>query len=201
VENADAEQDFAQTRGYAISGTANSGGTPLANVTIGLTGPAGILPSQSTASDGTYAFSGLPSGDYIVTPGLTGYAFSPAEQALKLNGADLTAQPFVGYSSAPTNASPVRLSRSSGTASPARIRLTFTGALTTTSATVPSHYFLTGSGTVVPVLSAAYAKTSDTVTLSVQLPTGRNSITVHWVGLFDTQGRPLDAGTTAVTPR
>ena len=52
---------------YSISGTVTTGtGSPLAGVSISLGGST-ASPTTRTASDGTYSFTGLASGSYVVT--------------------------------------------------------------------------------------------------------------------------------------
>jgi len=62
------------TTTYSISGTIS--GSVQSGVTVNLTGTSSA--STTTASDGTYSFPGLSAGSYRVTPGKTGYTFSPA---------------------------------------------------------------------------------------------------------------------------
>src|SRR5579871_1318128 len=64
---------------YSISGKVTCNGNPMSNVGI-KAGPAFAL----TASDGSYSISGLPMGNYTVTPSLAGYTFS-ASQQINLN--------------------------------------------------------------------------------------------------------------------
>lgn len=73
---------------YTISGTVTLAGgtTPLAGVSVKLTGiSAGTV---TTASDGTYSFTGLDNGTYTITPSLTGYTFTPA--TVSVNNAPVT---------------------------------------------------------------------------------------------------------------
>jgi hypothetical protein len=70
---------------HAISGTI----TPLPNgsgVTVNLTG----LASATTTTDalGKYTFAGLQDGSYTVTPGKTGFTFTPANKPVTLSGSD-----------------------------------------------------------------------------------------------------------------
>jgi uncharacterized repeat protein (TIGR01451 family) len=74
------------TSGYSISGTvspaANGSGT-----TIGLSGT-----SSSTViadSSGNYSFANLSNGPYMVNPSKTGFAFTPANQSVPVNGANI----------------------------------------------------------------------------------------------------------------
>ena len=68
----------------SISGSVTSGGSALAGVIMTLNGTA----QQNTTTDisGTYAFAVLLDGVYTVTPGKTGYGFSPAVSSLSIGG-------------------------------------------------------------------------------------------------------------------
>jgi hypothetical protein len=61
---------------YNISGQVTYNGNGLAGVTLSLS--EGESGSVTTGSGGTYSFSGLPGGaNYLVTPTLAGYSFTP----------------------------------------------------------------------------------------------------------------------------
>jgi predicted AAA+ superfamily ATPase len=68
-------------------------GAPLADVTVQLT-PGG--ESIVTGSDGTFAFSQLPSGRYTVKPLRADYTFSPTGRTVTLSGDDVTGLEFMG---------------------------------------------------------------------------------------------------------
>jgi len=71
---------------YGISGTI-SGST----ATVVLSGAG----SQSTTTSGSYTFSGLANGAYVVTPSKSGYTFSPASASVTVNGASVSGINFV----------------------------------------------------------------------------------------------------------
>ena len=52
--------------------------------------------TTTTDKRGNYSFSGLGKGSYMVTPGKTGYTFSPGNKAVTVKGADVTGQDFTG---------------------------------------------------------------------------------------------------------
>ena len=86
---------------HAISGTI----TPLPNgsgVTVNLTG----LASATTTTDasGNYMFAGLQDGSYTVTPGKTGFTFTPANKPVTLSGSDA---PLVNFTVQTATASSV----------------------------------------------------------------------------------------------
>ena len=54
-----------------------------------------ICSTSATAdSSGNYTFTGLANGAYTVTPSKTGYTFGPVNQAVTINGANLTGVNF-----------------------------------------------------------------------------------------------------------
>src|SRR5437879_11492757 len=76
---------------YKISGTI----TPAASgsgATVTLSGTS--TGAQTTDSSGNYAFTGLAPGNYAITPGKTGFTFSPTSQSVTLSDADVTAINF-----------------------------------------------------------------------------------------------------------
>jgi hypothetical protein len=76
---------------FSISGTISptTGGS---GATVVLSGAAGATTLAS--SSGSYGFNGLANGTYVITPTNTGYAFSPANQSVTVNGANLTGVNF-----------------------------------------------------------------------------------------------------------
>lgn len=86
---------IAQT--YSLSGTVRDSETnePVAGVLVSIA-PGFIA---TTGADGTYSFTGLPPGEYTLTPAKDGgidavYSFQPSSRTVTL-GADTTGQDFV----------------------------------------------------------------------------------------------------------
>ncbi len=80
---------------YSISGkVSTSGGSPIAGVTVTLSGAAPA--STSTSGNGTYTFAGLANGAYTITPSKNRYTFSPTSISLSISGANVTGQNFTG---------------------------------------------------------------------------------------------------------
>ncbi len=77
---------------YGISGAVS--GDVQQDVTINLTGAA--TASTITDASGNYIFSGLANGSYTVTPGKTGYTFSPISISSSVNNANVTGNNFTG---------------------------------------------------------------------------------------------------------
>ena len=71
---------------YSISGTVS--GAVASGVTVNLTGAK--TASTTTATGGTYTFSGLANGSYTVTPSLSGYSFTPGSTAVTISSANQT---------------------------------------------------------------------------------------------------------------
>src|SRR5271154_312042 len=59
---------------------------------VSLNGP--ITASTMGNSSGTYSFTGLPNGAYVVTPSLLGYTFAPSVQHVSINGSDVSGIDF-----------------------------------------------------------------------------------------------------------
>jgi Domain of unknown function (DUF4082)/Bacterial Ig domain/Carboxypeptidase regulatory-like domain len=88
VNGANATANFSSTAlTYTITGTISGAGG--ANATVNLTGAA--TATVTANSSGAYSFGGVVNGSYTVTPSKTGYTFTPASQAVTVNGANATA--------------------------------------------------------------------------------------------------------------
>ena len=75
--------------GYLLS----TAGPNLEGAQVALSGDADITDTSDAA--GFYSFSGLPEGDYTVTPSMAGYDFSPASRTYTQLGSDLRGENFV----------------------------------------------------------------------------------------------------------
>jgi len=78
---------------HSISGTITYNGSGLNNVTVTLSGAASR--STTTATDGTYSFTGLADGSYTITPSLSGYTFTPSFRNVTVFGGNVTGQDFI----------------------------------------------------------------------------------------------------------
>jgi hypothetical protein len=67
-----------------ISGVVRVGGMPLGNAAVGLSGSASAL--TSTAADGSYSFTGLASGSYLIHVMHPGHSMSPSGHWVDLPG-------------------------------------------------------------------------------------------------------------------
>ncbi len=76
----------------SIAGTISPAGTGGSNATLTLTGPANATVNAD--ANGNYAFTGLASGTYTVTPGNSGFSFSPATQTVTVNTTAVTGLNF-----------------------------------------------------------------------------------------------------------
>jgi hypothetical protein len=81
---------------YSISGTV-SGGVGPAVLTL-----SGATSATATASNGYFGFIGLANGNYIVTPSLAGYTFSPTSSSVTVNGASVSGLNFTATAVAAT---------------------------------------------------------------------------------------------------
>src|SRR5260370_34792304 len=73
---------------WSISGTI----TGTTGVTVALSGAA--TATTTTDASGAYSFAGLQNGTYTVTPTKTGFNFTPANQTVPVNGANVTGVTF-----------------------------------------------------------------------------------------------------------
>ena len=73
--------------GLEFSGTITQSGAPLAGVTVYLSW--GASKQAITGSDGKFSFTGLASGNYVVTPVKAGSAFEPKNFEVSLTRKDL----------------------------------------------------------------------------------------------------------------
>jgi hypothetical protein len=79
---------------WVISGTVMHRRSGLQNVTMTLSGDASM--TTSTGEDGTYSFTDLSNGTYIITPSKTGYKFWPKSRSITINDSDVSDQNFRG---------------------------------------------------------------------------------------------------------
>lgn len=90
-----ADQSGGNPQTYSISGSV----TPVSDgsgSTLTLSGAAtGSVTADAT---GNFSFTGLANGSYTVTPAKTGYSFSPASQAVAVNGANVSGISFIAQS-------------------------------------------------------------------------------------------------------
>ena len=112
---------------YSISGrvTLLGGTASVTDVTLALVGDPGdtISPNE----DGSFIFSDLPSGNYIVVPSLAGYIFAPANREYTPLQSDQTEQNFVGMYVPQTYSISGTVTLFGGTASVTDVLLELTG--------------------------------------------------------------------------
>jgi hypothetical protein len=85
---------FVSGSGFSIAGTVTNG----AGTTLALSG--GATGTATADSSGNYKFTGIANGNYTVTPSKSGFTFSPANQPVTVNGANVTAINFTATSTA-----------------------------------------------------------------------------------------------------
>ncbi len=149
---------------YSISGTISP--------TVGGSGATVTLSGAATASTtadvaGNYSFGGLANGAYAVTPGHTGYAFSPTSQSATVSGANVTGINFTATAN-PTFSISGTISPTAG-GSAATVILSGAASATTT-ANISGNYTFIGlaNGAYTPQVahSAALSWTASTSTVS-----------------------------------
>jgi hypothetical protein len=82
---------------YSISGTISGSGGNNATVTLSGAGSG----STTSNSSGTFTFTGRANGTYTVTPSKSGFAFTPANQNVTVNGANVTGVNFTSTALVP----------------------------------------------------------------------------------------------------
>jgi hypothetical protein len=110
-----AGQDFAGSHISIISGRVTQmttlGETVVAGVMMTLSGSG--LGSATTNGNGVYSFTGVPNGNYIITPSKSRYTFSPQNLTVTVNNADVAEVDFVAVPepppSGPINPPPAEL--------------------------------------------------------------------------------------------
>jgi hypothetical protein len=78
---------------YSISGIVTDGSKGLSGVTMTVIAGSALV-TVFTDSDGGYDFNGIPSGNYLLSPSLAGYTFTPASISVSVNGSNAVAQDF-----------------------------------------------------------------------------------------------------------
>ncbi len=156
---------------YSISGTVS--GATASGVTMNLTGAS--TATTTTATDGTYTFSGLANGSYTVTPSKSGYTFSPASTSVTISGANQTGKNFTASS---TITYSISGTVSGATASGVTMNLTGAATASTTTATDGTYSFsglANGTYTITPSKTGyTFSPASTSVTLSGASQTGKN---------------------------
>ncbi|MBU0607850.1 MAG: carboxypeptidase regulatory-like domain-containing protein [Armatimonadetes bacterium] len=76
---------------YALSGTITEAGEGLEGVQVACNGQ-----TATTDAQGRYTITGLPNGQYTVTPTLLNYHFQPPTRAAQVDGANVTGVDFEG---------------------------------------------------------------------------------------------------------
>jgi hypothetical protein len=160
VSGANKTANFSSVPTFTITGTISGGGGSGATVT--LTGAATATVTANTS--GVYTFTGVTNGSYTVTPTKTGFAYTPASQAVTVNGANATAN----FSSVPTFTITGTISGAGG--SGATVKLTGAATATVTANTSGVYTFTgvpNGSYTVTPTKTAfIFTPASQAVTVN-----------------------------------
>ena len=157
---------------WSISGTISPSAAG-SGATVTLSGAANATTTANAS--GNYTFTGIANGNYTVTPSISGYAFTPPNQAVTMSGANLTGVNFTGAATSWSI---------SGTISPSAAgsgaTVTLSGAANaTTTANASGNYTFTGLAngnyTVTPSISGyAFTPPNQAVTMSGANLTGVN---------------------------
>ena len=88
---------FFSSESFTISGNITSGGSPLAGVTVTLSGDGS--GAVTTDKDGNYSFDVDNYSSYTITPSLAGYTFRPINRGVIIAGLSGTGINFSGFGS------------------------------------------------------------------------------------------------------
>ncbi|HLH34946.1 MAG TPA: DUF4082 domain-containing protein [Alloacidobacterium sp.] len=133
---------FTSQQSYTISGTISGPGG--SGATVNLTG-ASTATTTANAS-GSYSFTGLSNGSYTVAVSKSGFVYTPASQAVTVNGASATAN----FSSAQTFTISGTISGAGGNGATVSLTGSSTATTTANASGVYSFTVVNGSYTVTP---------------------------------------------------
>jgi len=111
------------TTTWNMSG-AISPGTGGSGATVTLSGAASVTTVAD--ANGNYSFAGLANGSYTVTPNKAGYTFTPASQAVTINGANQTGVNFTAQAVVVSGIQLIQSNVKGNEATAASISATFT---------------------------------------------------------------------------
>jgi len=157
---------------FALSGSVSASG---AGATVSLTGAS----SATALADGSgmYAFVGLSTGTYVVTPALSGFSFSPASRTVNVNGSDVSSVNFVATAESAYSISGTISPAASGGAG-ATVTLSGAADVATTADAAGAYSFAglqPGSYTVTPSgAGATFSPTSQAVVITAATVGGVN---------------------------
>ncbi len=147
---------------YTISGVVS--GATTTGVTINLTGAS--TATTTTATDGSYSFTGLANGSYTVTPSKSLFTFNPTSLAVSVSGANVTGRNFTAIS----NPTGITYSISGTVSGASGVTINLSGDNTGSVVTGGTYTFsglVAGSYTVTPSLSGyTFSPTNRAITLS-----------------------------------
>jgi hypothetical protein len=177
------------TTTYSISGVVTSSGAGLQGVTMTLnTGD-----TATTDASGNYSFTSLVNGSYTLSPGKTGYIFSPTSSAQTVSGSNITGVAFTATANTAPTYSISGTVTSSGTALPG-VTMTLSGAGSATVTTDASGNYsfvglINGSYTVTPSMTSyTFLPANSAQTISNANITGINFTATAIVASADISG-------------
>jgi hypothetical protein len=172
---------------YSISGTITLNGAGLPGVAVAVSGDSS--GTTTTDASGSYSFSGLVNGTYIITPTLSGYVFTDTSKAVTVNGTNIEGADF----SATQNPSSTYIISGTVTKNPSGVlsgvTLTLRGTISgTVLSDTNGHYsfpgLVNGSYTVTPSIAGYYfVPTSLTISINET-----NKTSIDFVASIATSG-------------
>jgi hypothetical protein len=169
-------QNFTGAPTIVMGRITTSSGAATPGVSVTRTGSATAVQTNSA---GYFTFTNVPDGTCTITPGFSGYYFTPNARTITVNGADVLGQNFVGAVFVPYRITG-RIATSSGVGIP-NVSVTRSGSTTAVLTNNAGYYTLTGVAngtyTVTPSLSGnTFTPPNKTVVVNGADATGQNFI-------------------------
>ncbi|WP_446744406.1 DUF4082 domain-containing protein [Silvibacterium acidisoli] len=192
ISGANGTANFSSTaQTFTISGTISGAGG--SGATVALNGASSATTTAS--SSGTYTFTGVANGSYTVTPSKSGFSFTPTSTAVKISGANGTAN-FSSAAQTFTISGTISGTGGSG----ATVRLTGASTATVTASSTGTYSFtglVNGSYTVTPSRTGfTFSPASRTMTISGANTTANFTATALTFSLSGTISGTGGAGAT-----
>lgn len=181
---------------FAVAPYSMSGSAGVGSATLTLSGTASATTTAD--SSGNYTFTNLPNGSYTVTPSKTGYSFSPTNQTVSVNGANVTG---VNFTATVVVVSTYSISGVTGLAG-ATVQLSGTASATSTADSSGNYTFtnvVNGSYTVTPSTTGfVFTPASKAVTVSGANVTGVNFTATGAISIDVTTSQNQSTASTTV---
>ena len=151
---------------FSVSGSINGGAGATVNLTP--TGEGGTNATVTADASGNFSFQQVLNGTYTISPSKTGFTFTPVNQMITVNGANVTGVNFTATAIPTWSISGTITPASTG--SSATVKLTGASSASTTADSSGNYSFaglVNGNYTVTPTKAGvAFTPSSQTVTIA-----------------------------------